>query len=275
MKNIFRFALLFLLPVLILWSLPVKGEAVLRIGDASGGSALNPLRRALVKLGSEQKGDLTAGEYSIVRMSAAEALKKFASGELELVVLEMRDVPAKLSGAVQIPFAAEALVCYTGAGNPLQSLSIRQLKEIWADDRPAWRKYNGEFNDIHRLGLDFHNGGFVEARFLGGVLRSSGVYRSKNIRNIWLFCSASALLCAPWSAERPSDVFPLAIEGVKPSEQTVVSGKYPLNLRYILLGKSPLSPEAGKFVKLLSAPEYITIIRDCGLIPMIKSGGKP
>lgn len=274
MKELFRFALLFL-TVLSMVPMPVPG-AVLRIGDGSGGSALNPLRRALIKLaGSDKGGSVSDSEYSIVKMSAEEALRKFSAKEVELIVLEVRDIPSNFSGVVKFPFAAEALVCYTGSGNPLQSLSVRQLKEIWAADRPVWRKYNGEFNDIHRLGLDFHCGGFTEARFLGGSLRMSGVFRSRNIKNIWLFCSASALLCAPWSVDRPSNVVPVEIDGVKPSESSIVSGKYPLNLRYVLIGRTPLVPEADKFIKLLKSPEYSVIIRDSGLIPMKDSGTKP
>ena len=163
-------------------------------------------------------------------------------------------------------FPAEALVCYTGAGNPIQSLSIRQLKEIWAEERPVWRKYNGEFNDIHLLGLEFHHGGFPEARFLGGSLRINGVFRTRGIKRAWLFCSPSALLCAPWYDEIPSDIKRIAIDGVKPTRENIVSGTYPLNLRYELIGRRKLSEEAEKFIKLLATPEYMEIIHNCNLI---------
>ena len=271
MKNFFRFASLLLFPVLTLLTLPVQGAA-LRIGDASCGSALSPLRQALVKSGNSGDRSLD-NEFSIIRMTPQAALEQLAAGKLELIVLEKRDIPPTLREFSRCDFAAEALVCYTGAGNPIQSLSIRQLKEIWGEERPVWRKYNGEFNDIHLLGLDFHHGGFPEARFLGGSLRINGVFRTRGVKRAWLFCSPSALLCAPWYDEIPADIKRIAIDGVNPSRKNIVSGAYPLNLRYELIGKRKLSPEAEKFIKLLRTPEYSAIIHNCGLIPMLHNSG--
>lgn len=271
MKYFFRFSLLLLFPALTLWASPAK-VPVLRIGDGSCGSALSPLRQALVKAGSSKNSSLD-GEFSIVRMTPQEAIARLKEGKLELIVLEKRDIPETLKDFFRQDFAAEAMVCYTGGANPVQSLSIRQLKEIWATERPTWRKYNGEYNDIHLLGLEFHHGGFPEARFLGGSLRNNGVFRTRDIRRAWLFCSSSALLCAYWSENIPEGIKTVAAEGVKPSRKSIVSGDYPFNLRYELIGSKKLSPEAEKFIKLLGTPEYTAIIQRCGLIPMMPETG--
>lgn len=271
MRKIFRFTLYPLLVLLTLSALPVKGSD-LRIGDASGGSALTPLRQALLKLAKD--AGAKASEFSITRLTPQQALEKLNAGELELIIMESRDIPENSKNLSRTPFAAEALVCYTGRGNPLQSLSIRQLKEIWTSDRPVWRPYNGEFNDIHRIGLDFHHGGFVEARFLGGKLRTAGVFRVKDIRRAWLFCSPSALLCAPWASELPADLTAIAIDGVKPTPETIISGKYPLNLRYELITLKKTFSAADKFVKLIISPEYSVMLQDSFLLPIPSKGGK-
>lgn len=271
MKYFFRFSLLLLFPALTLWASPAK-VPVLRIGDGSCGSALSPLRQALVKAGSSKNSSLD-GEFSIVRMAPSEAIARLKEGKLELIVLEKRDIPETLKDFFRQDFAAEAMVCYTGEANPVQSLSIRQLKEIWATERPVWRKYNGEYNDIHLMGLEFHHGGFPEARFLGGSLRSNGVFRTRDLRRAWLFCSSSALLCAFWSENIPEGIKTIAAEGVKPSRKSITSGEYPFNLRYELIGSKKLSPEAEKFIKLLGTPEYTAIIQRCGLIPMMPETG--
>ena len=272
MRYFFRNSLLLLFPVLTLWASPAK-QPVLRIGDGSCGSALSPLRQALVKAGSRKDSSLD-GEFSIVRMTPDEAIARLKEGKLELIVLEKRDIPDALKKEFSSrDFAAEAMVCYTGKSNPVQSLSIRQLKEIWATERPVWRNYNGEYNDIHLLGLEFHHGGFPEARFLGGSLRSNGVFRTREIRRAWLFCSSSALLCAFWSENIPEEIKTVAIESVTPSRKSITSGDYPFNLRYELIGSKKLSPEAEKFIKLLGTPEYTAIIQRCGLIPMMPATG--
>lgn len=271
MRKIVRFTVYSLLAALSVAVLPAKGSDF-RIGDGSGGSALTPLRQALLKL-AKDAGKENA-EFSISRLTPQQALKKLAAGELELIIMESRDIPANLKNLSRTPFAAEALICYTGRGNPLQSLSIRQLKEIWAGDRPVWRPYNGEFNDIHRIGLDFHHGGFAEARFLGGKLRSAGVFRVKDIRRAWLFCSSSALLCAPWSEELPADLKAVAIEGIAPAPETIIGRKYPLNLRYEFITLKKTIPAADKFIKLVMSPEYSAMLRESSLLPIPSKGGK-
>ena len=121
--------------------------------------------------------------------------------------------------------------------------------------------------------MDFHHGGFVEARFLGGKLRSTGVFRTKDIRRAWLFCSPSALLCAPWTSELPPDLKTIAIDGVVPSPETIISGKYPLNLRYELVTLKKVSPEADKFIKLITSPEYSAMLQENALLPIAPQGG--
>lgn len=262
--------MLLLLPAVPVLAEPAAANA-LRIGDASGGSTLPPLRQALIKVASMDKS--SASECSIVRFTPEQAVKKLASGELEMLILERRDVPENLKNVSRIPFAAEALICYTGRGNPLVSLSVRQLKEIWESDRPVWRKYNGEFNDIHRLGMDFHHGGFAEARFLGGKLRSSGVFRSRNIRQAWLFCTPSALLCGPWMENIPADIVKIAINGVKPTPETIISGKYPLNLCYEFIVPESNISRVRQFIHLVATPEYSNDFRGSGLLPIPYKGG--
>ena len=267
MKLFFRLISVLLLPLMAVAS---DGAALL-IGDASGGSALMPLRRALLTVSRESRFD--GAEFAITRMTPAEAMKKLTDNEIELVVIEKRDVPADFNG-IRRDFAAEALVCYTGVGNPLRTLSIRQLKEIWQEELPVWKKYNGEFNEIKRQGLTMNSGGFVEARFLGGVLRNNGVYRSKNISRAWLFCTSSALLCAPYVEKCPAGIVALAVDNVSPSAENIVSGRYPLNLRYEILSKKQISAAAVRFLELLYSPEYSDMVRESGLLEIVARGEK-
>lgn len=247
-------------------------EDSLRIGDASGGNSLNYLRRAWFSLSQDKR--FNPGTFSFAALTPKQALEKLAAGEVEFIILETRDIPANFAGRRQM-FAAEALVCYTGFGNPLASLSSKQLKEIWREEKPVWKKYNGEFNTIHRIGLTLDRGGFAEARFLGSPLRKEGVFRCKDVKRAWLFCNPSALLCAPYSAEMPGSVSPLPIDGIEPTEKNIVSGKYPLNLRYEILSCNKVTAVAEEFVKLITSPLYNVYARESGLLVISDDqGGK-
>ena len=229
--NFFRqYTLAVIAAVLLPWC--CCGRDGLQIGDATGGTGLSALRSALFELSRKDAG--RSSEFAMRRMVPANALKALADGDVDIVVIEKRDIPQTFSGR-RMDFAAEALVLYSGTGNPLGSLTIAQLKEIWQTPRPEWRKYNGEANEIHRLGLTMNGGGFTEARFLGGTLKREGVYRSGAIQRAWLFCTPAALLCGPAVAERPGNIKIINVNGIFPSKENILSGKYPLNLRYELL----------------------------------------
>ena len=234
--NFFRqYTLAVIAAVLLPWC--CCGRDGLQIGDATGGTGLSALRSALFELSRKK-----------------------------------RDIPQTFSGR-RMDFAAEALVLYSGMGNPLGSLTIAQLKEIWQTPRPEWRKYNGEANEIHRLGLTMNGGGFTEARFLGGTLKREGVYRSGAIQRAWLFCTPAALLCGPAVAERPGNIKIINVNGVFPSKENILSGKYPLNLRYELLFRQHSRRTVQAFLQLLATPAYTAQIRESGLILNFTAGG--
>lgn len=262
MKIFFRTIWVFIVSAAIAVT-AAEAPGTLRIGDASGGHTLTFLRHAWLKLSTDKR--FRDGEFSYAALTPDQALKKLAAGEVDLIILEKRDVPEKFSGKRKF-IAAEALVCYTGFGNPLLSLSPAQLKEIWSAAKPEWKKYNGEFNTIHRIGLTIDCGGFVEGRFLGTPLRTEGVFRCKDIKRAWLFCTPSALICAPFYENAPGLASPVPVDGVQPTRQNIISGKYPLNLRYEILFYDKLPPAGGEFLKLIASPEYAESSRDSGLL---------
>ena len=200
MKIFIRTVLAFLCWAAIAGTAAEAASGDLRIGDASGGDSLNLLRRAWLELSMDKR--FRDGNFSFTALTSKQALAKLASNEVDLVILEKRDIPENFSGKRQM-FAAEALVCYTGFGNPLAALSLAQLKDIWSQERPEWKKYNGEFNTIHRIGLTIDRGGFAEGRFLGTPLKREGIFRCKDIKRAWLFCNPSALFCGPYSEKIP------------------------------------------------------------------------
>ena len=106
----------------------------------------------------------------------------------------------------------------------------------------------------------------MEGRFLGTPLRTEGVFRCKDIKRAWLFCTPSALICAPFFEDVPGLASPLPIDGVPPTRQNIISGKYPLNLRYEILFYDKLPPAGEEFLKLIASPEYADSSRDSGLL---------
>ena len=262
--------LFWIISVFLFSTAAIAADNGLRIGDASGGNSLAFLRHAWLKLSTDKR--FRDGEFSYAALTPEQALKKLDSKEVDLIILEKRDIPEKFSGKRKL-IAAEALVCYTGFGNPLTKLSLAQLKEIWSGVRPEWKKYNGEFNTIHRIGLTFDRGGFVEGRFLGTPLRTEGVFRCKDIKRAWLFCTPSALICAPFYENVPGLILPVPIDGITPGKESIISGKYPLSLRYEILFNGKLSPAAEEFLKLIASPEYAELSRESGLLLISNAEG--
>ena len=74
--------------------------------------------------------------------------------------------------------------------------------------------------------------------------------------------------------ERPAGVMALAVNNIHPTAGNIVSGKYPLSLRYQIVTGEKSGPTAAGLIRKLQSPEYALFLREAGLIPMFEPGEK-
>ena len=248
----------------ILASVCAAGEAALRIGDASNGAPLEEIQQYALKLALSGKGEV--GMRRILPSGAVAALKR---GDFDVIVLDGRFAPAADSELTVRPYAAEALCVYVHPGNAAGSLTRKEVLEILTAPRPVWSKYSPASADIQRIALkNDQPGGALIYRMFGERNYAPEVFRVGTLAQLFMFLNASSAGFAPFLAERPAEVIALPIEDVAPSTATVVSGRYPLTIRYLIVTGKRTSPLLTEFLDGIFSQESRKRLLDSGLLPI-------
>ena len=253
---------------------PASGPR-LRIVDAT--RAGDPALRRCALLFSLRE-NLPVG---IDRGGAADALAKLDAGEADLAILPAAEFPAGASGWYRSRFyAAEALICCVAPENPLPKISRKELRSLLLAEKPDWRRLTGDAAEIHRYALSARADGAGLAEHLLGVRDLAvGITRLGSAGEVLLMLAAdpAGLGVASWRPELPANVKAVAVDGVRPGEDEIRSGRYPLALRYVVVAPRNASPGVRKMLADLDSPVHDRELLDAGWLPpppRVPGGGK-
>ncbi len=175
-----------------------------------------------------------------------------------------------------VPVALDAAVLIAYPKNPVQSLTLRQVYDIYYGRITNWKDLGGEPKDIDLYGiaapldgvefsvrdLVYHNGDqrvAVPRLYLNTVKLEEGIA----IDPAGLGLSTLSVI------QGNKGVKPLAIEGIGASTATIADGSYPLYITLYLAEKvdSPKQAAIDRFVEFLGTPTAKDILRKHGLVP--------
>jgi phosphate transport system substrate-binding protein len=181
------------------------------------------------------------------------------------------------------PIGYDALVFIVNAANPVNSLTVEQVRDIYAGRITNWSEVGGEDAEIipfqrnvtagsHALMLSLVMGDtpFIDApqhHLMGGMgMMLSAVADFDNGRHAigyHVFYYVSEMMNNP-------DVKILDIEGVAPSQATISSGDYPLRNHFyaVIRGDEPADSPAERIFYWLQSPEGQALIYREGYAPL-------
>ncbi len=175
-------------------------------------------------------------------------------------------------GLVDTPVAYDAIAVIVHPSNPVSSLTKEQVKAIFQGRITNWREVGGPDMEIGLVNRDEASGTreafwkivLDKERFdpTAVVLPGTGQVRS-------VIAQAPRAIGYISLGFVTDDVKALAIDGVRPSEETVVSGTYPISriLHFFTKGE-PTGPTKRYIEFVLSADVQERIVRDAGFIPV-------
>ncbi len=246
---------LFLLPVIEVAAAPLK------IADSTCDGC------ATLKIAAIAVADQLPEGVELHRLSAAAALEKLRSGEVDMVLAELPDEAARAGLSVK-KFGCEAVAVYVNILNSVNNVSLEKLREIYAANRPEWSKIGGASRDIHRFYLTpgRPGSGLVES-FLGKPPVGGALSLNSSAEGILLAQGdPEAMTICRWQAEYPIDqVKTLAVEVVPPTTENIRKGEYPLTRQYVWLYRS-VSPALEAFWAGLATPAVQEVFTSEGWI---------
>jgi len=175
------------------------------------------------------------------------------------------------------PIALDAIAVIVNPGNPVDGLTLKEVRAIFSGEITNWSQVGGEDRPIGLVNRDEASGtreafskivmGDTRYDMGAAVLPGTGQVRS-------VVAEAPGAIGYISLGFVNDEVTPVAIDGVEPSVETVASGTYPVQrtLHFFTVGE----PEglAARFVAwVLSDEIQQTVVRDAGFLPIDAGSG--
>lgn len=155
--------------------------------------------------------------------------------------------------------------------NPVKSLSLKQIQAIFAGTITNWKDVGGVDKTIHLLTRDEASGTrqvFWEVALDKGPLAPTADVVPSNGAMKTAVATDPGAIGYMSVGHIDATVAPVAIDGIVPSVDTVVSGAYPIARGLYSNTKGEPSPLVKAFLDTLFSPEGKAVIKAQGFIPV-------
>jgi phosphate transport system substrate-binding protein len=247
-----------------------EDELLWRGDHATGRAIMDELAKQYAK---EKKGKITLQPFSTVS-----GLDAVAQGTADIAG-SARGKYAKRpeeAGINFVPVALDAAVMITHPKNPVQSLTLRQVYDIYYGRITNWSALGGENKDINLYGiaapLDGIEFSVRDLVFRNGnqpVLEPRLYLNTTKLEEAIAIDPAGLGLSTLASIHGNAGVKALAIEGIGASTPTIADGSYPLYITLYLAERvdSPKQAAIERFIAFLDTPTAKDILRRHDLVP--------
>ncbi|MDH5299580.1 MAG: phosphate ABC transporter substrate-binding protein, partial [Desulfobulbaceae bacterium] len=173
---------------------------------------------------------------------------------------------------VSYPLALDGIAVVVHAANPVSELSRAQIKKIFSGQIHNWREVGGADAPIVRYGREKGSATMevFEGKLLGKEVTPAEcnlVSSNSAMRNI-VAMDRNGIGYLSIGHLDPAKVKGVTIDGVVPSQQNALNGKYTVSRTlYMNTGKNP-SPLALLFIDYLRSTEGAAIIKEAGYFPL-------
>ncbi|WP_181592501.1 substrate-binding domain-containing protein [Paenibacillus sp. YN15] len=226
--------------------------------------------------------------YSIVKCSTTpNAYENLMNKIADIIIVaepsqsQLEQVRAREDEFVMTPLGSDAFVFFANKKNPAENLTINQIRDIYTGKITNWKEVGGKSVDILPYqrpqdsgsqtamqnkvmkGLEMMEPTTVtRAGGMGEVISKVASYRnSKNALGYTFMYYASSMV-------KDNRIKYLAVDGIKPSPETIRDGTYPFAGQfYAVTLKSNTSPQVRKLLDWMTSAEGQTLVEKTGYVP--------
>lgn len=185
-----------------------------------------------------------------------------------------------------IPVVKEGFVFYVNANNPVNNLTLGQIKKIYSGKTVNWNEVGGNAGQIRPFQRPENSGSqtgmlslVMKDTKIMTPLKEDLVETMESIINLvadydngenaigYSYYYYATTIFETIDEAISSKIKLLAIDGVKPSNETIKSGEYGLNTSYyIVTRKNDISEDAQKLVNAMLSEEGQKIAEEAGYV---------
>jgi phosphate transport system substrate-binding protein len=233
----------------------------------------------IAEVAAERYAKVEPGAHVLVSgVGSSSGIDNVANGSSDIGTSsrELKEAEENL-GLVDHPIAYDAIAVIVNLDNPVRSLSHAQVKAMFAGEITNWSELGGSDLPIGLVNRDEASGtreAFSKIimdgeRFDSGavILPGTGQVRS-------VVADAPGAVGYISLGFVTSDVRAIAIDGVEPTEESVVVGDYPVQRVLHAFTKGEATGLVARYIDFLLSPAIQdTIVRDAGFIPISAKKG--
>jgi len=184
------------------------------------------------------------------------------------------DEKAQYSGLVMIPVAKDGVAIIVNSENPVESLTLNQIKDIYSGTTKSWKDVGGNQEAFEIVGRDsasgtrefFFNDVMKKADFTPFMLEKN----SNGAVQQLVSQTPGAIGYVGMGFEDGVKVLGLNVDGntVNPSTATVKSGEYPLSRELYFITNGEADGIAKEFIDFLLSAEGQKIVEEEGFVAL-------
>ena len=184
-------------------------------------------------------------------------------------------------GLTPVVIAHDGIAIIVNKDNPVESLTVEQLRAIYSGAITNWKSVGGNDEPIQLVNRDEASG--TREAFKSMVMadtefdRSAAVLQGTGqVRDVVSRSSGAIGYISMGFVESKfstTEVKAIKVEGVEATEETVSTGEYPISRDLYFFVSDDLSAEAQSYIDFLLSPECDSIIREAGFVPVSHDGG--
>lgn len=254
---------------LLITALTSNGQDLRFAADYAGFRSFLPDLLALQKGASGQSGEITL-------VSSSQAYRQVADGTVDFTAVGRGPLDGDVyeAIAVSLPVAWDAIAIITHPDNPVDNLSLTQLRDIYAGKITNWRTLGGTNRPIRTIYLKDKNESpqYLLSRFLfgtpGHTMHGEAVETAQMAESI-AESNPNALAFTFYSSARERQVKLLGINGLKPAYGTILSGQYPFYTEVYLLTRPGIDRKRNgrALIKQTGSVNFRRVLRRIGIVP--------
>ena len=245
-----------------------------------GATALYPLYAALAEA-TYPEHDYSPHSSPIKVMTTSVAYENLSKGEADLIFAAAPDDAQRAQAGPDLkltPIGYEAFVFFVNRKNPVESLTVAQIQDIYSGKISNWQEVGGN-NTAIRAYQRTEGSGSQSAlvRFMGDrplrkapredvVQFMSGIInRVANYRN---YSNAIGYSFRYFSTEmvKNGEIKLLKINGIAPTRETIRSGEYPVTEMLYAVSAGSENPNLAPFIDWIVSPEGQELVEKTGYI---------
>lgn len=181
-----------------------------------------------------------------------------------------------------IPVVKEGFVFLVNTKNPVNSLTAKQIQDIYQGKIKNWKEVGGDDKEIIAFQREANSGSqtLMEQTFMKGLKLTDSPKNivhgmAELIESIAKYDNSDKALgysvyyYAKTMYNKETIKF-LAVDGVKPDNKTISSGKYPVTSAYyaVIKASDPKDADSRKLINWLLGAEGQKVGEDAGYVPM-------